>query len=237
MLPWFHSVLTLLAALFLTASAGAEGMVQISLHGQITSRGGAPVEIHVGYWNGKEVVAVDLNLHVAEMTTAQDVAHLLVSRLKRAGARVEYPAANASRPDPVQIFIEHTTLVSFRLGHGLWAGVTTCESGPEAIRFQIPLLQKESADISVCTTTFHPHTRKPGRTLLELDVDEFDTSGAICEVLFNQGLAKGLIGDRPSADRWRPVKGTDGSQVTGFSIELLSPGADWGLEVMLSVPR
>lgn len=237
MLPWFHSVLTLVAALFLTALAGAEGMVQISLHGQITSRGGAPVEIHVGHWDGQKVVPVDLNLHLAEKTTAQDVAHLLVSRLKRAGATVEFPAANSNRSDSVQIFIEHTTLVSFRLGHGLWAGVTTCESGPEAIRFQVPLVQKESADILVCTTTFHPHLKKPGRTLVELDVDEFSTSGAICEILFNQGLAKGLIGDRPSADRWRPVKGTDGSLVTGFSIELLSPGADWGLEVMLSVPR
>ena len=238
MLPWLHSVLTLAAAALLLATpTRAEGMVQLSLHGQITSRGGAPVEIHVGYWNGKDVVAVDLNLHLAEMTTAQDVAHLLVSRLNRAGARVEYPAQHTSRPDPVQIFIESATLVSFRLGNGLWAGVTTCESGPEAIRFQPPLAQLESADILLCTTTFHAHTKKPGRKLMELEVDRYATSGAICELLFNQGLSQGLICDRPTADRWRPVKTSDGADVTGFSIELLSPGADWGLEVMLSVPQ
>ena len=222
----------------LGGSSLAEGLAQLTLNGVIDSRGGAPVELHIGFAKGKEQRSVDLRLHLAQETSAVDVAALLVSRLRRAGAEVVFPAEHANRPGPAQIFIEDATRVSLRLGHGLWGSITIPQAAPRSVRVLTPLQERDRASLTICATTFHPHTKIPGRVLLDLEVDPKANSTTIAEALFNQGLAHEdkLVGDRPTSDRWRPVKTTAGAEITGCSIELLSPGADWGLEVELDPP-
>lgn len=218
-------------------SARGEGLVQLTLNGSLYARGGAPVEVQWNHWDGSEVVETHMRLHLAERTGAFDVAFLIASRLRARGARVLFPAEHSGRESDVHLFVEDTTLLSVRLGSGLWSRVTICEGAPESVRFSKPLTTIEGAQLSINTSMFNAHTKKAGGVLLELDIDGHQSPTSICEQLFQQGLSKGLICDRPSPDRWTPVRGTDGSSLTGCSIELLSPGTDWGLEVRLSVPQ
>ncbi len=236
-MPRFLSLATrLLLPLLLVASAQAEGLVQLSLRGRINTRGGAPVELNIGFWDGKRVRAVDLRLHLAEGTSASDLATLLATRLRKAHAELVTPEVSAASGGSAQLFIESATLVSLRLGHGLSAIITTADSVPEAVRFQVPKELEQAAKVSISVTTFHPHTKLPSRVDL-VQSPEADTSpSSICESFFNEALEKGLICDRPNANRWRPMKTSAGAMVTGCSIDLRSE-ADWGLEVQLAVPR
>lgn len=237
MLSWSRIALSLLAFLSFVCPARSEGLVQLTLNGEIASPGGAMVELHVGFWDGYKAVPVDLRLHLADRTSASDVGHLLVSRLRAAGAKVLYPGEGTPRSKLAQILIEDTTLLSYRLERGLWATVTTCEQGPESVSFRPPLEQPGQAELSICTTTFHPHTKKPGRITLELDTTPESTTASICQELFELGLEKGLVGDRPTPSQWRAVRTEMGADVNGCSITLRSRSADWGLEVKLPVPQ
>jgi hypothetical protein len=228
--------LVLLAPLLLIGAARAEGLVQLSLDGTLSTPGGAPVEVHVGFWDGSSVQAVDLRLHLAQRTTGHDLATLLAARLRKAGASFQFPS-ESSGASPAQLFLEDATLVSLRLGHGLRASVTTTQDAPESARFLAPLEVQEAAEVEVCVTTFHPHLKTPGRLQLSVRAEGDKEPSAICEELFTSGLARGLVSDRPAPDRWRPTKTSEGAIVTGCSIDLSTAKADWGLEVRLAVPK
>jgi len=78
----------------------------------------------------------------------------------------------------------------------------------------------------------------PGQVLeLAVPLDHETSPGEVCEGLFQQGLERGLVGDRPSADLWRPMKASDGAQVTGCSVTLRASNTGWGLQVRLAAPR
>jgi hypothetical protein len=164
------------------------------------------------------------------------VASLIAARLRARGAKVLFPSEHSGRSVDVQLFVEETTQLSLRLGYGLWSRVTTCDAGPQSVQLSKPLLVLDGAQLLINTTTFNQHTKLPSFVLLDLAIDSHANTSGICEKLFQQGLAKGLVCDRPAPDRWTPVRGSDGGIVTGCSIELLSPGADWGLEVKLAIP-
>jgi|GEM_PF-1143478 len=227
---------TLLLLALAADRSRAEGLVQLGLHGAVESRGGASVELEWHHWNGSEVRDTALRLHLAQDTSAFDFASLVVARLRARGARVHFPAEHSGAAGPVNVFVEDTVEVKLRLGSGMWGSVTLCDQGPEKVRFLRPLLEKEGAQLSIRTSTFETHAKQPGSVLLELDVDRLASTPSVSEQLFNHGLRLGLVCDRPSADSWRPVKGSDGALITGCSIELLSPGTDWGLEVSLRRP-
>lgn len=230
-------LLFVLSALLLLPSRGeAEGLVQLSLNGAIDAKGGATVEVQWGHWTGKESRDTHLRLHLAQDTSSFELASLLVMRLRARGASVLFPAEKTGATGPVHLYVESTTQVNLRLGHGMWATVTLCDSGPEKVRFLKPQVARDGAQITINTSTFQAHTKMTASILLEHDMDALANTATVCETLFNQGLSKGLVCDRPSADSWRPAKGSDGALVTGCSIELLAPGADWGLQVSLSVP-
>lgn len=237
-MPFFTRLLLALSLIVLTADRSrAEGLVQLTLHGAIDVRGGAQVAIQWDYWAGNDTRATELQLHLAQDTTAFDVASLLVSRLRAKGATVQFPAEKSGDADHVHIFVEKTTQVNLRLGSGLWSTVTLCETGPEKVRLTKPRVNREGAQLTINTSTYLAHTKEAGSVLLELDIDERANTSSLCEMLFNQGLSKGLVCDRPTADSWRPQKGSNGGVVTGCSIEFLSPGSDWGIEIGLSVPN
>ena len=181
-----------------------------------------------------------MRYHLANSTTAFDVAVLLVAKLRADGAKVVFPAENSGTGSPehaVQVFVQNTTRISFRLDGGIWAEVTLCDQGPELVQFFKPLLRRRGALIAVSTSTWQEHTKKPGKTLLRVDADLLASTSSICEQLFSQGLSEGLVCDRPSADSWRPIRSSGGAVITGCSISLISEDSDWGLEVSLSLPE
>lgn len=229
--------LRLVLPLFLLGTAQAEGLVQLTLRGQIATPGGAPMEVHLGFWDGKEVRSVDLRLHLAESTTARDLGVLLAARLRKAGGEFQFPGEHEGGERPAQLFIEDATLVSLRLGHGMTASVTTTQVVPKSVRFQAPIEALDVAQVSICVSTWHPHLKKPGRVSLSLNPAGDADPSTMCEALFTNGLEKGLISDRPRADLWSPTKTKNGAVLTGCSIDLSSKSGDWGLEVHLETPR
>lgn len=232
-------LLLISAALFtLFGNLRAEGLVQLTLKGEVQTRGGAPVEIR---WTSKSSTTgkfeeVGLRLHLAEGTSAFDVATLLVGRLREAGAKVRFPGEKARQVHRVQVFVEATTQISLRLAPGMASTITTCDAAPTSVRFLSPLSHVARAMMMVQTTTFHPHSKKPGSILLEMGLDALRPPAEICESIFQQTLELGLVSERPTTSSWRPIKGADGAAVTGCSIELNSVNSDWGLEVSLEVP-
>lgn len=221
-------------------AARAEGLVQITLQGVIESPGGAPVEVELAVWDGTEVDTLSLNLHLGRGTRARDLASLIATRLRRLNARVDFPDENAAGSNPterVALFIEATTAVNLRLGYGLSAEVTLCDSAPSSVRFMPPQVVEGPADILIAVTTFQAHSRTIGRDSISLDVSSEDGAAKIAEQLAKNALEHGWIADRPRPDSWSCSKNTDGATVTGCSIELNAPEADWRLEVKLAVPQ
>lgn len=234
---WSRFATSLLAALSLAAPGRSEGLVQLTLQGEVVFDGGALVELHVGFWKEGQVVPIDLRLHLGPKTSASDVGHLLVARLRQAGARVLFPGEGTPRSTLAEAFIEDVTLLSYRLEGGLSAIVTLCEQGPESVSFLPPLETERAGSVSICVSTFHPHTKKSGRITLRQELAAADNASSICQRLFETSLESGLVGDRPQGDRWRAVRAEDGSEVTGCSIKLDGKEADWGLVVRLSLPE
>ena len=227
-----------LALPLLAPTAAAEGLLQISLRGKIYSEGGGPVEIEVGVWDGgaRRARTVSMDLHLAEGTTSQDLAALLAGRLRSQGAQVVLPQEGSIGREVTSLFIEAATHARLRLGGGLWATVTACEGAPEQVRFLAPQVMKESAQIHIGVSTFHPHTRVRGRVDLIFEAERTLGAARLSEVLTAMSIRQGFRADRPSPDGWHAVRMADGSLITGCSVQLLSPGADWGVEMILGVP-
>lgn len=223
--------------LSVSPNASAEGLVQLALHGEISSEGGAPIEVEIGLWDGAQVRDFEFNVHLGERTGARDLAWLLASRLRRFGAQVEIPEREVGSATVSHLFIEAVTHVKLRLGHGLWSSVTLCDAAPSAVRFQPPHLSPDGAEIRIVATTFHAHSRRIGRASVSLEVDRLTTSAQISERLAAASIASGWVAERPTADRWAASRSSDGAAIFGCSIELRSPGADWRVEVQLEVPR
>ncbi len=236
MRSFFRLLLALVPFVALAAPARAEGLVQLTLHGVLAQQGGGPVEIDWHFYDGEEVKEVGMRLHLAEYTKASDIASLLAKRLRQAGAEVTFPGEHERSIEVVNLFVEDTVQVNLRLHVGLHGTVTVCESAPESVRFLKPLEAVDSATIRVTTSTYQPHSKMPGTIHVGVEADGKRTPASICEDLFNQGLEKGLVGDRPTADTWRPTKTSDGASITGCSIELRSAASDWGLQVKLARP-
>lgn len=215
----------------------AEGLVQLALHGEVVSEGGAPIEVEIGLWDGARVRDFEFNVHLGERTSARDLGWLLASRLRRFGAQVELPERQGGSAEVSHLFVEAVTHVRLRLGHGLWSSVTLCDAAPRSVRFQPPHIAPEGARILVVATTFHSHSRRIGRASVSLEVDGLTTSAQISERLATESIASGWVAERPTADRWGASRLSDGAAIFGCSIELRSPTADWRVEVELEVPR
>jgi len=229
--------LPLLALLALSPPVAAEGLVQISLAGEISTPGGARVEVEIGVWDGVRVQDVVLNLHLAERTSAHDLGTLIVSRLRAKGAQVDFPGEGSSIGPRTQIFVARATHARLRLGHGMWATITTCDAAPESLRFLPPEVAKEGAEIVLVASTYHAQARNIGRAEVRYEMDEFASAATVSEGITTASIRGGFLADRPTGERWHSSKTKDGAFITGCSIELRSPGADWRVEVELAVPR
>lgn len=235
-MPQPTRLLAALAILALTVPASASGLVQLSLAGEIVETGGGQVRIEVEARVRGEVRRALLDAHLAEHTRANDVAALFAARARHAGLAVVAPDDGAARSTFPQLFIEDVTAVRLRLGHGLWSTVTLCEDAPQALRVLPPKLVQEGAELIVGASTFHPHDHSRGRSVVEVEIDRFDSAAAIAEELFSLSTREGWVSDRPSPEVWRAVRMGNGARIQGVSVQLLAPGADWGLEVELPAP-
>lgn len=227
-------------SLFAAPAARAEGLVQITLHGAIEPAGGAPVEVELEVWDGEKVELLTLNLHLGQGTRARDLASLIVTRLRRLQARVDFPdehAAGAEASEHTTLFVEALTGVHLRLGHGMHADVTLCDAAPISLRMLPPQVVAGAAQVRIAVTTFEGHSRTIGRDAISLTVGADMGAAQIAERLASTALDRGWIADRPRPDSWSCSRNTDGATVTGCSIELESPDADWRLEVKLAVPQ
>jgi hypothetical protein len=232
--PWIPALA--LAAIVLTPPARAEGLVQISLSGTIHTRGGAPIEVELGYWDGSAVRRFAFNVHLGYGTRGEHLAALLAGRLAHDGARVQH-LTSAIEAEPAHLFLDSATYVGLRLGHGLRGSVTLCDASPEGVRVLAPQVQPGSAQVLLTATTFHAPLRKIGRASLELDIDEQASASGISERLAALALEAGWMPDRPSPDRFACRKLTDGSVVTGFCVEVDGGNSDWRLVGALVGPR
>ncbi len=233
-------LLALASLLALAGSPRAEGLVQLTLRGAVAQPGGGPVEIAWGFVSDSGQALHDqLRVHLAEGTRAGDLAALLRARLERSGAEVIAPAPRDDRSAAV-LFLDRLVALDLRLEAGLSASITVCEGAPESVRFAAPRAAAghlAPGRVFVTTSTFHPHSRELGSVRLEVALDQETAPAAVCEALFQQGLERGLVGDRPAADAWRPLKTSDGALVTGCSIQLEDGRAGWGVQVRLAAPQ
>lgn len=220
----------------LVAPASAESLVQLGLHGRMGTEGGALVQIEVDVWTGAEVQRHDLHVHLAQSTTARELATLLAARLEAAGATVVATDPHDESAAP-QLFVSDATAVNLRLGHGLWGEVTICEEAPESIRLVEPQLARGAATLELTATTWHPHLERMGRLRLEHPIAEDTNPGAISQGLAEAARASGWIGERPTPDRWSPLRADGGAQFVGCNVRLAAPTTDWRLEVQLRVPE
>ncbi|MFT7669419.1 MAG: hypothetical protein ACI8X5_002119 [Planctomycetota bacterium] len=236
-MPFFTRLLLALSVLlFVAPDSEAEGLMQVTFGGSVETRGGGTVEIQWGFFDGEAVKDAHLRLHLAQRTSSFDLASLLVARLRAEGAKVQFPAEKGASKGPVHVFVAASTQLKLRLGDGLWATVTLCESGPEKVRLTKPSGEHLGGLLLIRTSTFLAHTKEVGSVLLELQIEDQAHPTSICGGLFDQALKKGLISDRPTADSWRPSKTDKGASLTGCSIGITKTKADWGLEVFLSPP-
>lgn len=217
-------------------AAAAESLVQLSLHGELTEAGGAFVQVEVDVWHTTELRRHDLHAHLAQGTSAHDLASLLYTRLSEAGVKVRFPGAGASESKDAQLFIEHTTALNLRLGFGLWGEVTACEEAPKWIRLIEPQLAKGPAQLELTATTYHEHLKQPGRLKLSMPLSKDSNTASISQEFSRLAAENDWIGERPSPDRWSPLRSEMGAAVIACNIRFDSQHSDWRLEVQLAVP-
>lgn len=218
------------------SAASADSLVQLTLHGSLTESGGAFVQVEVDIWKDGAVKRNDLHAHLAQGTTAHDLAGLLAKRLSEAGAKVRFPSEGVGDPLTAQLFIERTTAVNLRLGFGLWGEVTACEEAPRWIRLVEPQLAKGTAQIGLTATTYHEHLKQPGRLKLNLPLTKESNTASISQQFSQLAVENDWVGERPSPDRWSPLRSELGAAVIACNIRFDSPDSDWRLEVQLGVP-
>ncbi|MDP6540201.1 MAG: hypothetical protein QF903_09505 [Planctomycetota bacterium] len=219
-------------------AAAAEGLLQLSFQGAIHAQGGSSVEVEVGVWDGGAGKArtIPMHLHLAEGTTAYDLASLVGARLRAGGARVVLPQEGSVGREAVHVFIEGATRGRLRLGGGIWGTATSCEAAPQEVRFLAPLVTRDTAQIHIGLSTYHPHTKSRGRKDLTFEAEAALGAARLSELLCALSIRQGLRADRPGPEGWHASRLTDGSMVTGCSVQLLSPDADWGIEMVLGEP-
>jgi hypothetical protein len=231
------ALLALMALVGTATPLSAQGLVQISLAGALNHEGGARIEVEIGAFalpagaSEREARQLDLHLHLANATSAPDLAQIVSMRLNSEGFETFLTEPQDGR---VQLFVQHALFVRLRLGRGLKSIVTLTNSAPGAIKVMPPQGATGAAKLAITASTFHGHTELHGQQRFAIEIEGDMISSAISERLFDQSVPKNWISKRPGIDAWQPLKMSDGATIEGVSIELTSQ-ADWRLEV--EIPR
>ena len=228
--------LALLSCLVVTlgTTSPGEGLTQISFSGAISAVGGAHVEVEVSAHTTvgeQELQEASLFMHMANGTSAADVANLVADRLSRLGIDIVSPG-RAPDASVASLFVARTKRVRLRLGHGLAGSVSLCEEAPLRVGLERPGQEQSAATLNIGLSAYYMHTSQHRRALLTLDVPADATVPWVSEQLANRGIDVGWNCVRPDLEGWRVNSLLDGGRVTGVSIELES-AADWALVVEL----
>jgi len=230
--PWLRA-LALFLFLALAPDASAGGLVQLTLQGEIETKGGAYVEIEVAAGAPDEGRVVEIGAHFARYTTASELIAVLAHRLKRSGIVIEVPSQQGLDLSRATLFVENTLFINLRLGHGLWANVTLCDAVPASVSFRPPASQRGKAEFHVHASTWHAHTKQRNVVSVQVVAGADWSATAVAEDLVTRTIGQGWIAQRPTHDSWSPVKMGDGSQFTGFSLDFEVKRADWRVEILL----
>jgi hypothetical protein len=222
----------------LASEPRAQGLVQLTLAGEVDRSGGARAEVEVTFANAQtegEPRVFGFALFLAERTTAADLAVLLERRLSAAGLRTIHTSeGQAARPVSC-LFLDDVLNVSLRLGQGLRATVTLSEDRPQSVRLLPPQDAKQDAELLVTASTWIAHERRHSRVELETHLDATSSSGRIATELASQGTKRGWIGEISRLELWMPAATAAGGEVEAVHFDLRTSG-DWRLEIAL-LPR
>ncbi|HJO27177.1 MAG: hypothetical protein CMK00_03060 [Planctomycetes bacterium] len=238
MLRLFPIAPLLFLACFISTPRAEAGLVQVTLSGEIHETGGAPQEIGISLAPLKadgRPASWTMNLHLAEHTSARDLAELVARRFLSSGfgprAWVSGPPG-AGSGSIAHLFLESPSSLVLRLSGGINGNVTLCEDAPESIKVLPPRLAPEALELSMAFSTRHPHSETHGRHEIKLELSPVNTSAQASKKLSAKALAAGWLGTRPTLETYKFHKRSDGSLIQGCSISLWTDG-DWGLRVEL----
>lgn len=235
-------VLAFASVLALAFVAPAQGLVQIAFSGSVAPPGGARVEVDVAFVcnegpNAGSENRIELGMHLAQRTSAAELAQLVERELRRRGAVVAATFdPRSDGPGGVargSLFIERTTIVGLRLGQGLSAQVCLCEDAPSLIRFGTPMERKELAHFALSASTEHPHSKERVRFDVAVDFPATQTGAVAADTLTTASIAKGWSANWLGHDSWAPDKLQSGARITGTCVTLDTQG-DWRIEIELA---
>ena len=205
------------------------GLVQLTLEGEIHETGGALLEIAITLAPKQadgRVSTLNMSLHLAQPTSARDLAELVAQRFFSAGfgprAWVSGSSA-AGASTRAHLFLENPL------------SVTLCEDAPESIQILPTRMSPSPAHLQLTFSTRHPHTERLGHRELELDLNAGASSAQVSQQLASKARASGWTGTRPTLETYKFYKVNDGSLIKGCSISMWTDG-DWGLRVVLPRP-
>lgn len=219
------------AALALVPFASAQSLVQIGLAGEIDAQGGAHVEIEVSFATaGGEAATSALSIHLAERTSAADVALLVVQRLRQLGASPLYEANHTPARGPAMIFVPDCLGVAARLGHGLKTSITLCEEPPARVRLLPGQDVKSPARLVCSASVFEAHTKERRRALFAVELDTKQDAGDAATRMMRSAVDAGWKSELQGHEAWLPGAAVNGARIDGASFDLETAG-DWRLEV------
>lgn len=227
-----------LAAVAIAGSSRAQGLVQLTLSGEIDRTGGARAEVEFTVANAAtngEPRTLAISLFLSERTSAADLAVLVEKRLTAAGVRtVNASEGQAARPVTC-LFVDDVLAVSLRLGQGLRASVTLSEDRADSVRVLPPQDAKQDAELRVTASTWVAHERQHHRVEMETRLDATLPVARVADLLASQATRTGWASEIQRHEFWMPGEVASGGVVDAVGFDLQSSG-DWRLEVTL-VPR
>ncbi len=227
-----------LASALASVDAQAQGLVQVTLSGEIDRTGGARVEFDVTVVNAAtkgEPRTLSYSWFLAERTTAADVAVLLEKRLSGSGVH----AVNTSEGQAARavncLFFDDVISIAMRLGQGLRASVTLSEDRPLSVRLLPPVDAKQDAELLTTISTWIPHEREHRRVELQTRLEAAWPIVRVAEGLATQATRAGWDSEVHGHETWMPGAGISGGTIDAVSFDLRTSG-DWRIEIAL-VPR
>lgn len=228
-------VLAILVSLALGTPARAQGLVQITLSGEIAEHGGARVEVEMLLRDPETGSPVSMSLVglLGQHTSAADLANLVTARLGRIGVSAVSLGANAPLKGPVNLYVEGVLSIGLRLGHGLSGTLTLCEDRPASVKLTPGAESKQGAELDVVVLTTQDQTRSHGRFTISTRLVEDSQITDVGMRLVHAAIEKGWPAELKNHDTWCPAAATETERVTSCSFDLRSQ-ADWRLDVALA---
>lgn len=230
-----RAVFASLALAFLSTLAHAEGLVQLTLTGSVTAVGGAPIQIEIASVDPAaqdRLRTTSLDLLLAQGTTAADLGALLARRLEQAGIGFVRAEAAANGPGRASLFVEHATAVALRLGNGLGASITLCDTVPTSARLSPGREAKAPCQVSVVAHTQNPVTFERRHLDIAFTLEATATLNEANSKLALSAISAGWRSELKSNEWWLPKPAAEHGNVTGCVIEAATTG-DWRVDVTL----